>query len=48
VTSLAAGATCTLSVTFTPTVTGARHGTVAVTDNVTGSPQVIWLFGNGT
>jgi sugar lactone lactonase YvrE len=48
VTSLAAGATCTLSVTFTPTVTGARHGTVAVTDNAAGSPQVIQLFGNGT
>jgi len=48
VTSLAAGATCTLSVTFTPTATGARRGTVALTDNVAGSPQMISLFGNGT
>jgi sugar lactone lactonase YvrE len=48
VTSLPAGAACTLSVTFTPTVTGARHGTIALTDNAAGSPQVIQLFGNGT
>jgi hypothetical protein len=47
VTSLAAGASCTLSVTFTPTVTGARRGTVEVTDNAAGSPQVIQLFGSG-
>jgi hypothetical protein len=48
VASLAAGATCTLSVTFTPTVTGARRGTVAITDNVAGSPHVVQLFGDGT
>jgi hypothetical protein len=47
VTSLAAGATCTLSVTFTPTVAGARRGTVAITDNAAESPQVIQLFGTG-
>jgi uncharacterized repeat protein (TIGR01451 family) len=47
VTSLAAGASCTLSVTFTPTLAGTRRGTVAITDNVTGSPQVIQLFGTG-
>jgi hypothetical protein len=47
-TSLSAGATCTLSVTFTPTVTGARHGAVAISDNAAGSPQVIRLFGSGT
>jgi hypothetical protein len=37
-----------LSVTFTPSATGARRGTVAITDNATGSPQVIQLFGSGT
>jgi hypothetical protein len=48
VTSLAAGASCTLSVTFKPSVSGARRGTVAFADSVTGSPQVIQLFGHGT
>jgi hypothetical protein len=48
VTSLSAGATCTMTVTFAPTVTGARRGTVVVTDNASGSPQVVELFGNGT
>jgi hypothetical protein len=48
VTSLSAGATCTLSVTFTPSATGARRGTVAITDNAVGSPQMIELFGSGT
>jgi hypothetical protein len=48
VTSLAAGATCTLSVTFKPSASGARRGTIAFADNVTGSPQIIHLFGNGT
>jgi hypothetical protein len=47
-TSLAAGATCALRVTFTPTVAGTRHGTVEIIDNAAGSPQVIELFGNGT
>jgi hypothetical protein len=48
VTSLAAGASCTLSVTFTPTATGSRRGTVALASNVAGSAPVIWLFGSGT
>jgi sugar lactone lactonase YvrE len=48
VTSLSSGASCTLSVTFTPSVTGARRGAVMLIDNATGSPQVIRLFGNGT
>jgi uncharacterized repeat protein (TIGR01451 family) len=48
VTSLSPGATCNLNVTFTPTIAGARHGTVAIVDNAAGSPQVIQLFGNGT
>ena len=48
ITSLSTGSTCTLSITFTPTTTGLRKGTVALTDNTGGSPQVIRLFGNGT
>lgn len=48
VTSLSIGSTCTLNITFTPTTTGRRRGTVALTDNASGSPQVIRLFGNGT
>jgi hypothetical protein len=48
VTSLAAGASCTLSVTFTPSAAGSRRGTVAFAANVTGSAPVIWLFGSGT
>jgi hypothetical protein len=47
VSSLAAGASCTLSVTFTPTAAGSRRGSVMLTDNAAGSPQVISLFGNG-
>jgi hypothetical protein len=48
VTSLAPAATCTLNITFTPTATGLRRGTVTLSDNASGSPQVIRLFGNGT
>ena len=46
-TSVAAGATCTISVTFKPTATGARSATVAVTDNATGSPQTVTASGTG-
>jgi hypothetical protein len=42
------GARCTISVTFTPTQLGAESGSVTVTDDATGSPQVISLSGNGT
>jgi len=46
-TSLVAGATCNIAVTFTPTATGTRSGTLAITDNATGSPQVVALSGSG-
>jgi len=46
-TSVAAGANCTISVTFTPTATGARTGTVTITDNASNSPQTISLSGTG-
>jgi predicted dienelactone hydrolase len=46
--SLAAGASCTISVTFKPTQTGSRTGTLSVTDNAPGSPQAVNLRGAGT
>ena len=39
---------CTINVTFTPTTTGSRISSVAVTDNAPGSPQTISLSGTGT
>jgi uncharacterized repeat protein (TIGR01451 family) len=45
------GATCTIDVTFTPTVPGPRVGTVTITDNnngVNGSQQTVSLAGTGT
>ncbi|HEY6290096.1 MAG TPA: choice-of-anchor D domain-containing protein [Terriglobia bacterium] len=47
-TSLSAGASCTLSVTFTPSTTGTRTGVVTITDNAAGSPQTILISGTGT
>jgi len=38
---------CTISVTFAPTVTGARTGTLIVTDNVAGGLSTIPLTGTG-
>jgi uncharacterized protein DUF4082/Big-like domain-containing protein/centrosomal CEP192-like protein/carboxypeptidase family protein/ASPM-SPD-2-Hydin domain-containing protein len=46
--SLAAGANCTISVTFKPTVAAARSATLSVTDNASGSPQRVTLTGTGT
>jgi hypothetical protein len=40
-------ATCTISVVFTPTATGARTGTITFTDSATGSPQTVTITGNG-
>ncbi|PYV35050.1 MAG: hypothetical protein DMG22_03695, partial [Acidobacteria bacterium] len=47
-TSVAAGANCTINMTFTPTATGTRNGTLTVTDNATNSPQTASLTGTGT
>jgi hypothetical protein len=47
-TSVAAGATCTIAVTFTPTATGARSAMVTITDNAAGSPHTVALSGTGT
>jgi hypothetical protein len=46
-TSVAAGANCTISVTFTPTAAGMRTGTVTITDNAGNSPQMVSLSGGG-
>jgi len=46
--TLAAGAQCTIRVTFTPTQTGARSANVQVQDNVNPSPQDVALGGTGT
>lgn len=45
--TVAADGTCTIDVTFTPTATGARTGTISVTDDATGSPHTVTLSGNG-
>jgi len=41
------GGTCTITVTFTPTATGARTATLSLTDNDKGSPQTDVLNGTG-
>ena len=41
------GASCTINVTFTPSVTGPRRGTLLVYDGVSGSPQAANLTGTG-
>jgi hypothetical protein len=43
--SLAAGASCTISVTFTPAANGTINGTISIADNATGTPQSIALSG---
>jgi hypothetical protein len=45
--SVAAGLTCSIVVTFTPTVAGTRTGTITITDNASGSPQTVSLTGTG-
>jgi len=46
--ALAAGASCMIKVTFTPTQLGARTGTLSITDNASDSPQTVSLSGTGT
>lgn len=46
--SVAAGANCTISVTFTPTKIKTRTGTLSIADNALGSPQTVSLSGVGT
>jgi len=46
-TSLAAGASCTVSITFNPSAVGAASASLSFADNVTGSPQTVALTGTG-
>ncbi|MGH8132955.1 MAG: choice-of-anchor D domain-containing protein, partial [Steroidobacteraceae bacterium] len=43
--SLAAGANCTVQVTFAPTTAGTLAGSLAITDDASGSPQSVTLAG---
>ena len=45
--SLAAGDSCTISVTFTPTTLGSERATLNINDNASGSPQTVSLSGTG-
>ncbi len=45
---VAAGSNCVINVTFTPTATGSRSGSLTLTDNASGSPQMVSLSGTGT
>lgn len=46
--SIASGSSCTVTVTFFPTASGARIGSLTIQDNASGSPQSIPLTGTGT
>ena len=46
--TLAPAASCTISITFSPSVLGTRSGTLTVVDSGTSSPQLVTLSGNGT
>jgi hypothetical protein len=46
--SLAAGASCTLSVKFKPVSTGAKSSSVRLVDTAGGSPQSVQLSGSGS
>lgn len=45
---IAAGANCTISVTFTPVAIGTRTAAITITDNASDSPQTVTLNGTGT
>ncbi len=46
--TLAAGAACTIRITFKPNASGSRNATLSVADNAKPSPQTIKLSGTGT
>jgi hypothetical protein len=46
-TTVAPGASCTITVTFKPTATGVRTANVSVADGGGGSPQTVALTGTG-
>ena len=46
-TSIAAGASCTVNVSFRPTASGTRTGTLTITSNATNRPTTVSLTGTG-
>ncbi len=46
--TLASGATCTVSISFTPTAVGTRTGKLVISDDASTSPQSVSLSGAGT
>lgn len=46
--SVAAGSSCTIAVTFTPTAAGTLTASISIADNAAGSPQTSTLLGAGT
>jgi hypothetical protein len=46
--SVAAGASCSLKVTFSPKTQGSKSGTISIKDSASTKPQVIELSGAGT
>jgi hypothetical protein len=46
--TLAAGTSCSVSITFSPTASGARSATFILTDNAASSPQTVPISGTGT
>ncbi|MGA1988514.1 MAG: Ig-like domain-containing protein, partial [Candidatus Sulfotelmatobacter sp.] len=47
-TSVAANSNCKITVTFTPSATGTRYGTITIVDSDGASPHVVSLTGIGT
>ena len=45
--NLAAGATCTIGVTFTPTVTGSKSAKLTIATSATATPLSVSLSGTG-
>jgi trimeric autotransporter adhesin len=45
--TLAAGKSCSITITFTSSILGAESATLTVTDNATTSPQTVALNGTG-
>jgi hypothetical protein len=46
-TALAVAASCAVAITFTPTSTGPRAGTLTLVDDASGSPHIVALSGSG-
>jgi len=46
--TLSVGSSCAVNVTFKPTVSGNRSGTLSITDNAQSSPQAVSLNGTGS